>query len=400
MDGIGGTVMWTMMTLRGSSAGARPAVILCRRCRWGWRALVIALLALAMWVACVSPALANGPGFELFATHLPEKEPEGALVPNEVQLLVVSGIGGTPNVGKFALALENAALEEEQAKPLPYGATAAELQKALEGLKKLIGAGNVIVTGGPESGEKRWSYVVKFVGKLAGREVGELVPVEITATKAEEDEIEKHGEEPIEGDAEAKVLAKAGAAYELLVSNVGTEASSGKITVTDTLPPGLNTVESWEATGWKCSEGTGQTTVTCTTEEAIAAGSKAPAIFFEANTASIKEGELLINHARIEGGGAAAAFEVSDDTYAMARPTAVSGAAEVTSTLAVLSGAVNPGGGELIGCEFEYGTTSKYGSRIPCSKIPPAERIPVAASAAPITGLNSNTTYHFRIVAD
>jgi len=391
--------MWAMMTVRGSSAAARPAVALRRHGRRSWQALVIALFALAIGGSCASPAFASGPGWELFATHLPEKEPELTAVPNEIQLLIVSGIGGTPNVGKFALALETVALEEEQTKPLPYGATAAEMQKALEGLKKLIGAGNVIVTGGPESGEKRWSYVVKFVGKLAGREVGELVPIEITATKGEEGEIEKHDEEPIEGEAESRVLAKGGSHYELLVTNMGTEASSGKITVTDTLPSGLSTVASPGATGWDCSEGASQTKVTCTTEDAIAAGSKAPPITFEADTASIKEGELLVNHARIEGGGTAAAIEVSDDTHAMARPIAVGGAAEVTSAVAVLSGTVNPGGGELISCEFEYGTTNKYGARIPCLKMPPAERIPVAVSAAPITGLKSNTTYHFRIVA-
>ena len=49
-------------------------------------------------------------------------------------------------------------------------------------------------------------------------------------------------------------------------------------------------------------------------------------------------------------------------------------------------------------CKFEYGTTTAYGSSVPCSPAPGSGDSPVAVSAS-VTGLAANTTYHFRIVA-
>jgi hypothetical protein len=80
-------------------------------------------------------------------------------------------------------------------------------------------------------------------------------------------------------------------------------------------------------------------------------------------------------------------------------------ASSVTQTAATLNGTVkNAGsGGELLICEFEYGTTTAYGSSAPAKPCPagepepgPGENIPVSAS---IAGLSPNTTYHFRLSA-
>ncbi len=49
-------------------------------------------------------------------------------------------------------------------------------------------------------------------------------------------------------------------------------------------------------------------------------------------------------------------------------------------------------------CEFEYGTTTAYGSRASCAALPGSGTGPVAVSAA-LTGLTANTTYHFRVSA-
>jgi len=80
-------------------------------------------------------------------------------------------------------------------------------------------------------------------------------------------------------------------------------------------------------------------------------------------------------------------------------PTAVTKApSSVTQTAATLNASVNPNGGALSECAFEYGPTSSYGSSAPCSPPPGSESSPVAVSAS-ITGLSPDVTYHFRLVA-
>ena len=59
-------------------------------------------------------------------------------------------------------------------------------------------------------------------------------------------------------------------------------------------------------------------------------------------------------------------------------PTVVTqGASSVTQTTATLNASVNPGGEELSECEFEYGTTTAYGSSAPCSSTPEGVEYPV-----------------------
>ena len=80
-------------------------------------------------------------------------------------------------------------------------------------------------------------------------------------------------------------------------------------------------------------------------------------------------------------------------------PTVVTGAASsLTQTAATLNASVNPNGGEVSECKFEYGTTNAYGSSVPCASPPGSGTSPAAVSAA-VTGLSANTTYHFRISA-
>jgi hypothetical protein len=80
-------------------------------------------------------------------------------------------------------------------------------------------------------------------------------------------------------------------------------------------------------------------------------------------------------------------------------PTVVTKAAsEVTQSSATLNASVNPNGGEVSECKFEYGTTTSYGSSAPCAPAPGSGTSPAAVSAA-LSGLSTNTTYHFRIFA-
>jgi hypothetical protein len=70
----------------------------------------------------------------------------------------------------------------------------------------------------------------------------------------------------------------------------------------------------------------------------------------------------------------------------------------VTGKKAILNGVVNPDGLAVTECRFDYGTTTAYGSSVPCAEAIPNDGADHPVSAA-LSGLGVNTTYHFRIVA-
>ena len=65
---------------------------------------------------------------------------------------------------------------------------------------------------------------------------------------------------------------------------------------------------------------------------------------------------------------------------------------------ATLNGKVDPNGLPVTSCEFEYGTSTSYGSRGECSTNPGSGSAEVPVSAD-LTGLLPDTTYHFRLRA-
>jgi hypothetical protein len=84
---------------------------------------------------------------------------------------------------------------------------------------------------------------------------------------------------------------------------------------------------------------------------------------------------------------------------ALVAPIAITEAATaVTETTATLEGYVNPAGEPVEVCEFEYGTTEAYGGTVPCSSLPGEGETPIPVSAA-VSGLITNATYHYRLVA-
>ena len=80
-------------------------------------------------------------------------------------------------------------------------------------------------------------------------------------------------------------------------------------------------------------------------------------------------------------------------------PTVATGAASALAlTSATLNATVNPDGGTVEDCHFDYGTTTSYGASVPCTTLPGSGTSAVAVSA-PVNGLIAGTTYYFRIVA-
>ena len=70
-------------------------------------------------------------------------------------------------------------------------------------------------------------------------------------------------------------------------------------------------------------------------------------------------------------------------------------ASSVTQTSATLNASVNPSGGTVSDCDFEYGTSEAYGSSAPCSSLPSLGESPVGVSGS-LASLSANTTYHVR----
>jgi phage gpG-like protein len=73
-------------------------------------------------------------------------------------------------------------------------------------------------------------------------------------------------------------------------------------------------------------------------------------------------------------------------------------ASNITATSATLNATVDPDGGEVTGCRFEYGTTPAYGTSVPCLELPGSGTSSVAVSAT-LSGLSEGAIYHYRIVA-
>jgi hypothetical protein len=76
-------------------------------------------------------------------------------------------------------------------------------------------------------------------------------------------------------------------------------------------------------------------------------------------------------------------------------------ATAVSQVSALLKSRVDPNGEALSGCEFEYGTTTSYGSTVQCSPEASAIKRPFAGNFVDgqAAGLSEGATYHYRMVA-
>jgi uncharacterized repeat protein (TIGR01451 family) len=115
----------------------------------------------------------------------------------------------------------------------------------------------------------------------------------------------------------------AGDTYTIAVSNPGPEATSGTVTVTDTLPAGLTpTAPNGVVGGWSCSI-SGQT-LTCTRSDVLASAASYPAITLTVNVAN-NAAASMTNTATVSGGG-----EVNTANDTSSDPTTVTQVADLT----------------------------------------------------------------------
>ena len=187
----------------------------------------------------------------------------------------------------------------------------------------------------------------------------------------------------------------AGDTYTVIVTNVGTAASSGTVTVADTLPTDL-TVTAISGAGWTTNLGT----VTCTRSDALAVGAAYPPITITVNVAA-SAAVTVTNIATVFGGGdeSPANNTAADPTTinAAVAPTATTGVATaVGTTTATLNGNVNPNG-QTTKVHFDYGLTTDYGSTASLSGS--FTGTTTQAVTTSITGLVAGMTYHFRVAA-
>ena len=88
-----------------------------------------------------------------------------------------------------------------------------------------------------------------------------------------------------------------GDTYTVFVTNSGNHASSGTVTVVDTLPGGL-TATNLTGSGWSCTLGT----LTCTRSDALASATSYPAITLTVDVAG-NAAAMVTNNATVSGGG-------------------------------------------------------------------------------------------------
>lgn len=102
------------------------------------------------------------------------------------------------------------------------------------------------------------------------------------------------------------------------------------------------------------------------------------------------DGSIAVFTAAVPGSGGG--------TGGTAPVDATNAATAVTSTGATLNGSVNPEGSATT-YQFDYGTTTGYGSSVPAAPGSAGSGTSSVSESAPVTGLAPNTLYHYRVEA-
>jgi uncharacterized repeat protein (TIGR01451 family) len=191
------------------------------------------------------------------------------------------------------------------------------------------------------------------------------------------------------------IQGETGDTYTIVVTNVSFAASTGSVSVTDTLPAGL-TATALSGSGWT----TDLATLTCTRSDTLTAGAAYPPITVTVSVAP-NAPSLVTNTAVLSGGGDTnLANNTALDPTVINQPGApivtTGVATSIGSATATLNGTVNPSGAPTT-VKFEYGLTASYGTTVPLSgTFNGSSAQPMTTN---ITGLTPGTLYHFRLSA-
>lgn len=118
--------------------------------------------------------------------------------------------------------------------------------------------------------------------------------------------------------------------FTITPSNIGSVATSGSITVVDTLPAGLTVAATPTGIGWTCTGAVGASSISCTTNDIIAAGATGNPITLFVVVGAGLNGQILINTAVVSGGNEPPGF---DGNNTATDPVTVATAAQVSGNV-------------------------------------------------------------------
>jgi hypothetical protein len=176
-------------------------------------------------------------------------------------------------------------------------------------------------------------------------------------------------------------------------SPVATTGAADAVTATSATLTG--TVDpNGRATSWYFQYGTSTSYGSKTPVKSAGAGAAPVAV--SAPVSGLTRGKTY--HFRLVATSDAGTSRGADHTFSTAgAPTATTGSTtSITLTTAKLTGSVNPNGLATT-WYFEYGTTASYGTKTAVKSAGSGTK--AAGASAPLSGLKSATTYHYRLVA-
>lgn len=297
----------------------------------GRGALAAAVVIVVVLGIGVSTSAAATPWWHLASGARPTNlasEPGLSTGTDEVQEVTVSA-----TEGDFFFAneiLELVAQKDLDERTLPFDASPAEVQLVLE---EMYGTGNVVVQAGATNDASTHSWKVTFTGVLADtpiplihpaprswellgeRECGELESFGLGSCRGEPTKIFKELNGGTKKPEVLQLIRGAVSDRQIVVtaSNLGDAATSGAVTIADTLPPGLEFASAEGFAGDRSEENLGPvecpptttTTVTCTFSGSLPPSDRiemrigvrvAPGATAGGNEARISGGEGFVCH--------------------------------------------------------------------------------------------------------
>jgi uncharacterized protein (TIGR03437 family) len=169
------------------------------------------------------------------------------------------------------------------------------------------------------------------------------------------------------------VQGQTGATYTITAANSGQGATSGTVTVADTLPAGL-TATAIAGTGWNCVLGT----LTCTRSDALAGGTNYPTITLTVNV-SASAAASVTNTAAVSGGG-----ETNTANDVANNPTTINAAASPADLGVTKTHTGNFTQGQA-GATYTIGVTNGGGSAT-SGTVTMVDTLPAGLTATAISG--------------